>query len=72
MSAHSRNKMPNNVCLISKPVYCLLKEEDEEDQDDGKEGGREGGKERERKERRTEGRKKESTIFNYIVLRVKN
>lgn len=34
--------MPNNVCVISKPVYCLLKEEEEKEGDENREGGKEG------------------------------
>ena len=47
-----QNYMPNNDCLISKPLYYLLKEEyeEEEGQEDGKEGEyREGVREEERR-----------------------
>lgn len=57
VSSHSRMKISNNICLITKPEYCLLKEdyekEEDEDQEDGKAGRKESGEEeRERKEGR--------------------
>lgn len=62
VSSHSRIKMPNNVCLISKPVYCLIEEEEEEDEEDAdQEDGKEG---------RKAGRKGRNTIVSFTVSHV--
>ena len=58
--------MPNNVCLISKPVYCLLEEEEEDDEEDAdQEDGKEG-----RKAGRKGGRKGRNTIVSFTVSHV--
>lgn len=61
MSSHSRIKMPNNVCLISKPVYCLLEKEEEDEEDADQEDGKEG---------RKAGRKGRNTIVSFTVSHV--
>lgn len=72
VSSHSRRKTSNNICLISKPEYCLLKEdyekEQDEDQEDGKEGRQESGEgERERKE----GMKRYYPLHCFMCLRLR-